>query len=451
MSDLPEAILSVLQPFASVFSQERVFRKACTLLLGCLLCLRDMTVCGALRALGRSNYKSYSCFHRLLNRNRWNMLKASEILLRLIVESFCPKILMFSIDDTIERRRGKKIKAKGVFKDPVGSGTGKQITCSGLRWVPVMILIQPPFMKRTVALPFLIPLSLSERTAKKLNRRHKSPQRIAEQVCCLLRRWFPDRTIALVADSGYTTTGLYRACQRHKIQLVTRARSNLRFYGLAPCRTGKRGRPRVKGDRLPSIQELARSDTLEWREVLVDSYGGVSEMRYVATLDVLWNPTEGGVIEVRLVFVKNPEDGPEAPVFCLMTSDSLLSVEQVIGLYSMRWSQEVTHRETREHLGVETQRQWSDLAIERTTPLLFGVYSLVFLIGHQLYKMIGVSPAQASWYQKSEPAFSDLLQTIRALIREHQLLQVWASHGVLRNIPYPKELLTIFQGMGMAA
>ena len=117
----------------------------------------------------------------------------------------------------------------------------------------------------------------------------------------------------------------------------------------------------------------------------------------------------------------------------------------------MRWSQEVTHREVREHLGVQTQRQWSDLAIQRTTPLLFGVYSLIFLFIHQLYGRDGVSPAQAAWYQKKEPAFSDLLHSVRIIIREHQLSEIWASHGILKNIQCPKELLSIFRGIGIAA
>jgi DDE superfamily endonuclease len=451
MTTLPSAMLAVLAPFASVFHQERVFRKAITLLIGCILCVGGVTVCAALRALGLETDTAYCRFHRLLSRNQWNMLTASKILLQLIVNAFCSSILTFSIDDTIERRRGKKIKAKGIFKDPVGTGNGKHVTCSGLRWVPVMVLIKVPFMKRTVALPFIVPLSLSERSATKIGSRHKSPQRIAEQICHLLRRWFPDRTIVLVADSAYTTTGLFKACQKLNIQLVTRARSNLRFCQLAPPRTGKRGRPRTKGDRLPSLKELRDSADLKWTQAVVEGYGGVEEMKWLATLDCLWDSVEGGIIKVRLVFVKALEDDFDAPVFCLITSALLLSAEQIVGVYGMRWSQEVTHREVREHIGVETQRQWSDLAIQRTTPLLFGIYSLIFLFIHQLYGRDGVSPMQATWYQKKEPAFSDLLHSIRSTIREHQLSEIWASHGILKNIQCPRELLAIFRGIGIAA
>lgn len=451
MTTLPDEILAVLQPFASVFPQERIFRKATTLLIGCILCIGGVTVCAALRALGLGGDKAYSRFHRLLNRNRWDMLEASHILLQSIVKAFCPSILIFSIDDTIERRRGKKIKAKGIFKDPVGTGNGKNVTCSGLRWVSVTILVQVPFMKRTISLPFMTLLSPSEQTATKIGCRHKSPQRIAEQVCHLLRRWFPNRMLVLVADSGYTTTGLFRACQKLNIQLVTRAKSNLRFCHLAPPRTGKRGRPRTKGDRLPPLKELRQSVDIKWTQALVESYGGVKEMRLMATLDCLWDSVEGGIIKIRLVFVKALEDGPEAPVFCLITSAPLLSAEQIASVYGMRWSQEVTHREVREHLGVETQRQWSDLAIQRTTPLLFGVYSLIFLFVHQLYGKEGVTSAQTAWYQKKEPAFSDLLTSIRGIIREHQLSEIWASHHILKNIHCPSELLAIFQGIGMAA
>ena len=314
-----------------------------------------------------------------------------------------------------------------------------------------MILIKVPFMSRTIALPFLVPLSLSERTAKKFGYRHKSPQRIAEQVCYLLRHWFPDRKVALVADAGYTTTGLHKACQKLGIQLITRARANLRFFRLAPPRTGKKGRPRTKGDRLPTLKELRDSTELKWNQITVESYGGRVEERLVATLDCLWDPSNGGIIQIRLVFIRACDEDPKAPVFCLITSASLLSIEEIASFYSMRWSQEVTHREVREYLGMETQRQWSDLAIQRCTPLLFGVYSLVFLIIHQLYGQNAVPTGQAAWYQKREPAFSDLLNSIRWMIREHQLSEIWARHSELKNIPCPKELFVILEGIGLAA
>ncbi len=200
------------------------------LFMGCILCTGSVTICAALRAVGLVSDRSYGRFHRLLNRSRWNMLRASNMLLRMIVDAFPSTILTFSVDDTIERRRGKKIRAKGIFKDPVGTGSGKPTTCSGLRWTPVMILIRIPFMKRTVALPFLTILNPSERTSKKIGRWHKSPQRSAEQVCHLLRRWFPKHIIVFVADAGYATTGLFRACRKLKINLVTRAKSNFRFF-----------------------------------------------------------------------------------------------------------------------------------------------------------------------------------------------------------------------------
>jgi len=379
------------------------------------------------------------------------MLLGSKILLQMIVKAFPSMILTFSVDDTIERRRGKKIRAKGIFKDPLGTGSGKHVTCSGLRWTPVMLLVRVPFMKRTVALPFLTILSHSERTSAKLNRRHKSPQRSAEQICYLLRRWFPKHTLVFVADAGYATTGLFRSCRKLQINLVTRAKSNLRFFRLAPPRTGKKGRPCTKGERLPSLKELRNSEARNWTEVVVESYGGSQTTRFIATFDCLWAPVEGERSEVRLLFVRKPHDGSDTPVFCLITQARDLSPEQIVGTYTMRWSQEVTHREAREHLGVETQRQWSDLAIERSTPLLFGIYSLVFLLGHQLHERGDISLPQTSWYKKEEPAFSDLLNAVRVMVREHQLLQVWSRHPILRNIQCPNELFSILEGFGMAA
>lgn len=449
---LPRTILSVLMPFAIIFQQNRVFQKALTLCMGTLLCLGGVTVCAALRALGMNTDRAYGRFHRLLNRDRWNMLLASKLLLHQLLNTFAPHIITFAIDDTIERRRGKKIKAKGFFKDPLGTGASKIVTCSGLRWVPIMLLVKVPFMKRTIALPFMTVLSPSEKTCKKMNRRHKSPQRIAEQVCCLLRRWLPNRQLILVTDAGYTTKGLFRICQTLNIQLVARARANGRFFDLPPQRTGQRGRPKIKGERLPSLKAMKQNPHRQWTAVEMEGYGGMQRMCWVSVTECCWVPSEGGgVIRVRLVFVKDSHDKDDSPVFCLITSASQLSLGAIVSTYTCRWSQEVTHRDVREHLGMETQRQWSDLSISRSTPLLFACYSLVFLIAHRMHQESPIETTQASWYQKEEPAFSDLMTGIRKMIREHQLNRIWGKHPILQNIPCPKALFQIFQGLGMAA
>jgi hypothetical protein len=336
------------------------------------------------------------------------------------------------------------------ISNPLGTGSGKTVTCSGLRWIPIMILVRVPFMKRTVALPFMVILSPSEKTAKNMGCRHKSPQRLAEQVCYALRRWLPDNLIVLVTDAGYTTKGLFRVCKKLKIQLIARAKSNMRFFELAPPRTGKRGRPRLKGHRLPSLKEIRDSPDIKWKQVMVEGYGGVNKECMVATQECLWDPAEGGgQIQVQLIFVKDLKDSNDSSVFCLITIATHLSSEEIVTAYAKRWSQEVTHRECRESLGMETQRQWSDLAIERTTPLLFACYSLIFLIANQLYNKI--TPAQSAWYQKRELTFSDLLSFVRKMIRENQLSQVWSKHPILKNIHCPTELLQIFEGIGLAA
>ncbi len=385
MPTLPDAILTVLMPFAIIFQQHRVFQKAVTLFMGTLLCLGGVTVCAALRALGMNTDRAYSRFHRLLNRDLWNMLLGSKILLNKLINAFPSNTITFAIDDTIERRRGKKIKAKGFFKDPLGTGANKVITCSGLRWVPIMLLVKVPFMKRTVGLPFMVVLSPSEKTCQKMNRRHKSPQRIAEQVCCLLRRWLPSQQLILVTDAGYATKGLFRICKKLNIEFVTRAKANGRFFNLPPQRTGKKGRPSIKGERLPSLKAMKNDPHRQWTMVEIEGYGGKQRSCWVSATECCWAPSEGGgVIHIRLIFVKNTQEEDGAPVFCLITSTSELSLEVAVNTYTGRWSQEVTHRDVREHLGMETQRQWSDLSIARSTPSLFACYSLVFLITHSL-------------------------------------------------------------------
>lgn len=406
-------------------------------MMGAMLCRGGVTVCAALRAVGLSAERCFCRYHRLLNRDRWDLLAGAKVLLFLLLKFFPPgDALTFVIDDTVERRRGKQINAKGWFKDPVQSGSGKVITTSGLRWMPVMLLTQVPFIGRIFALAFLTILVSSEKTQKKLGERHRSPQRRASQVVCLLRRWLRHQKLRLVVDAGYACVELARQRLRQGVTLVTRLRVNARLFELGPAKTGKKGRPRQKGRRL-NLRETAA--TLYWRKHTIKGYKGVEEERELTELICLWAPAgKGCLLRVRLILCRTNSTGP---LFTLLTTDMAISAKEVVELYILRWNQEVTHREVREHLGMETQRQWSDLAIERTTPLLFALHSLVFVFASHLHKESPLQIAQSAWYSKEGLTFSDLLHAVRGVLREHVFLRVLAKDPNLQKFPPGKELL----------
>lgn len=450
MPILPSQILTVLLPFAKMFALSKTFSKGLFLMMGALLCRGGVTVCGALRALFHSSEECFGRYHKFLSRDRYDLMQGGKILLDTLIETFCPDgPITIALDDTLERRRGKKIKAKGRFKDPVDSSAGKIVTSYGLRWMPVMLLTPIPFIKRMVALPFLTVLTKSEKRCKEHNERHKSPQKLAGQVVSLLRRWLPSRQLRLVVDAGYACSELVRQCIKHDVTLATRLRVNARLFELPPPSTGRRGRPRTKGKRLGRIPEVASG--LSWATKTIRGYKGVEIVREVGERSCLWAPAgQGDPIHIRIVFSKDPEE-PKENIFALMTTDFDIPAEEVVEMYIARWSQEVTHREAREYCGVETQRQWSDLAIARTTPLLFGLYSLVFLMANAIHQVASIEPASASWYQKEGLTFSDLLRTVRGVIQRHLFSQRLLADPRLQKYPLSAELQDVLLEMIEAA
>ena len=251
----------------------------------------------------------------------------------------------------------------------------------------------------------------------------------------MLRRWFPLFQLRLVVDAGYASVELARKCIQRRVSLITRLRVGTRLFEFAPPRTGKRGRPATKGKRL-CLQEVIAA--LAWNGHAIKSYGEKEETITLAEFICVWAPSDGGLpIPVRVI-VSKKLDGS---LFTLLTTDSEMPAKEVIELYIARWSQEVTHREVRDHLGMETQRQWSDCAIERTTPLIFALYSLIFVMASHLNSCKPLQAAQAAWYNKSGLAFSDLVYTVRATLREHLFSRLWATDPILHKIAPSKELL----------
>src|SRR4051794_24210121 len=261
MHALPTAMVQLLAPFALLFSQ-RVWCYAQVLLAGTILASGKRTVSAALQVMGLGRTKHYQRYHRVLNRAVWSSREASRVLLGLLVKTFLSegKPLVIGLDETLERRWGAKIVAKGIYRDPVRSSHGHFVKASGLRWVCLMLLVPVPWASRTWALPFLSALAPSERYAQEQGKKpHKKLTDWARQMLFLVRRWWPEREI--VAGSGYTCIKLLASCRRFlpkPVTFVTRLRLDAALYEPAPPRRpGQMGRPRLKDKRLPTLAAVA--------------------------------------------------------------------------------------------------------------------------------------------------------------------------------------------------
>jgi hypothetical protein len=416
MHALPTTMIRVLVPFAPLFSR-RVWQHALVLLAGAILAPGVRTVSSALRAMGLDKEKRFHRYHRVLNRASWSSRGASRVLLGLLVEMFVPEgePLVVGIDETLERRWGKKIAAKGVYRDPVRSSHENFVKASGLRWVCVMLLVPIPWAARVWALPFLSALAPSERYAAQRGKRHKKLTEWAWQLLLLLRRWYPEREIIAVADSTYASLKLLFRCRSlsKPVTFITRLRLDAALYEPAPPRRPRQiGRPRLKGERLPNLSVVAEDPSTSWKcAKIANWYGSGERMVEIASETAVWYSTGLFAVPVRWVLIRDPQG--QFKTQALLCTDLSADAQKILSWFVMRWQLEVTFQEVRRHLGFETQRQWSDLAIRRATPVLLGLFSLVTLFAHRQLTEAAGAFRQAAWYHKSNPTFADALALVR--------------------------------------
>jgi hypothetical protein len=430
-------MVGVLAPFAPLFST-RVWRHAQVLLTGALLAPAQRTVTAALRVTGLAQLPQFHRYHRVLSRDRWSSLALGHVLLRLLVATFAPTgPLVFGIDETIERRRGKRIAAKGIYRDAVRSSHSHFVKASGLRWVCLMLLVPIPWAARTWALPVLTALAPSERYTTEHGRRHKPITEWARQLLCVVRRWWPDRALIAVADSSYAALDFLAACAawRNPITVITRLRLDAALYEPAPPRRPhQNGRPRVKGKRLPTLATVAVAVPTQWTAVPVAQWYGAGERTVeVASDTAVWYHSGLPPVPLRWVLVRDPAG--QFATQALLCTDVAQPPAQILAWFVRRWQLEVTFEEARRHLGVETQRQWSDLAIQRTTPVLFGLFSVVTLLAHEHACETALVVRQAAWYQKDEPTFADALAVVRRDLWQHLAFRTSAADSELIKVP----------------
>jgi hypothetical protein len=406
----------LLSGFAIAFTAP-TFANALVLLYGTILAPGRRTVTAALRVMGLADSPHFTNYHRVLNRAQWSPWRLSKLLLALIIRTCLPAgaPLLIVFDETMERRGGPQIKYLGWFRDAVTSTANHVNTVLGIRWLCVALLVPVPWSRRLWALPFLAIPTLAPQTSAKLGKRHRTLVAWAAVLIDRLRRWQPDREIIVVGDGSYAAVSLVQRCQRlqRPVKLVSRLRLDAVLHDPPrPQPRSKRGPKPKKGARQPSLADrLADPDTV-WQTVTLLWYGGVEKTVEYMSGTALWYHRGEAPVALRWVLVRCPDDAHFKPsaYFC---SDPTVPAEQILRWFIARWNIEVTFEELRAQLGFETQRQWSERAIERTTPCLFGLFSLVVLMAKTLHPAT-LPIRQAAWYVKDEATFSDALAAVRA-------------------------------------
>jgi hypothetical protein len=434
---LPSEYTTILTSFARLFTK-RIWGHTQVLLIGAILTPGQRTVAAVLRIMGLDGERHFQNYHRVLNRAQWSNLEVSDLLLAWLVKTFVPSgPIIMGLDDTIERRRGAKIKAKGIYRDPVRSSQSHFVKASGLRWLSLMLLTPIPWAKRIWALPFLTALCPSERYYEKRVRGHKKLTDWARQMLFQVQRWLPDRQLVIVADASFAAIDfLWRVTQRaNPICVITRFRLDAALYNPAPARKeGQKGRPRKKGARLPTLEQILADPETVWKKLAVpDWYGEGPRVVEIVSDTAVWFHNGMPPLPIRWVLIRDPKRRFKSQA--LLSTDLTILPAQIVKWFVMRWQVEVTFHEVRTHLGVETQRQWSDLAIARTTPSLLGLFSLVTLLAHTHVRCNKLPVRQAAWYSKPLPTFIDALAIVRQHFWQHLYFQPSHFQGDIRKIP----------------
>jgi hypothetical protein len=252
-----------------------------------------------------------------------------------------------------------------------------------------------------------------------------------------VRRWLPERDLVVVADASFAAIELlaHWAHLPKPITAIVRLGLDAALYAPAPPKeTGKPGRPRKKGQRLPNLEDVAADPHTAWQRVTIPNWYGECERSVEIVSDTaIWY--HGGLppLPIRWVLIRDPLG--KFKTQALLCTDPDQEPPQILSWFVCRWQMEVTFHEVRTHLGVETQRQWSHTAIQRSMPILMGLFSLVTLLAHAQAKDHSLPIRQTAWYHKEMPTFSDALALVRGQIWDAQHLSMSLSQGEISKIP----------------
>jgi hypothetical protein len=401
---VPASLMTLLQAFAPLFTAPS-FRTFTAMACGFLAQPGKRTVCGMLTGAGLSRLWPHDRAHWFFSRARWNAddlgLAAAVLVVSLLVPAGAP--VDVAVDDTLFKRRGKKVWAASWFHD--GSAPGPAKTGYGNNWVILGIVVRLRFMSRPVAVPVMAKLVIKGSNSKS---RLWLARRMAERLAAAL----PGRRVRVVADSAYAGGELKHLPAG--VSWTTRLRKDAALHDLPPARTGRPGRPRVKGDRLPSLAKIAAA--AEFSRVTVTRYGR-TETVAAAVVTCLWYSVFGS----RPVTVVIVRDKPGSGFgIALVTTDREATAEQVIERYATRWSIEIAIEDAKQVFGTGQARNRTARAVERTVPFQIACQAAAVT----WYATAGHDPADvrerralAPWYtSKAEPATADMAAKLRRVI-----------------------------------
>ncbi len=412
---LAPSLLPLVAQFSTCFTRPS-FETFQHIVAGWILCLGRHTVTGVLHASGAVGIKHHTSFHRFFRSAAWHVEGISVWLLGLVLGLLSQdERLVISIDDTLTRHTGKHIRAAAMHHDPLLSTRAKPVFHWGHVWVVLAVVVRVPQWKKTFALPVMVRLYRSKKLCAKEERPFRKKTELAAEMIITLAGYHPERQFLIVADSAFGNASVIKKLPAN-VHFTGRSRLDAALYDRPQQR--RRGRPRVKGQRLPTPAARAQSG-LGWQALKVEVYGRRVTVQ-VKVFDALWYVVAGGRC-LRFVLVRGWPGHDHDDV--LFSTDLSLSAPDIIMDYCLRWSLEVTFHDAKGKLGLEDPQNRTEQAVERTAPMALWVYSLTVV----WYLTVGKDLPAARllslpWYKKTTPAFSDMLAALRRETWRHRIL-----------------------------
>jgi hypothetical protein len=376
------------------------------------------TVTGVLRASGGVGLKHHTTFHRFFRKAIWDPDVLGIFLIRLVLR-FIPRQepIYIPVDDTLGRHTGKCISAAGMHHDPLLSTRTKAVFHFGHVWVVLAMVIRVPRWNKAFALPVMARLYRPEKVCVKEGTPFYKKTDLAVQMIHLLALVCCERQCYVIGDALYANSSVVKSLPPN-VHFVGRGRPDAALYAVPKQK--RMGRPRVKGERLPSPSERA-SLARGWRRFVVSIHGKEVSL-LVKVFNAIWYKVSGGRC-LRFTLVRGWPGHEHDDVLC--STDLTLSAEEMIHIYCLRWNVEVTFQETKGRLGFEDVQNRTKKAVERTAPMALWTYTLTVTWYIQTHlKTNALSLPQFPWYEKTVPSFSDMLASLRREIWRHRVLDL---------------------------
>jgi len=416
MSTIANQEPALLSLFESAFTTTATFVRAKLLGVAAILTTGRRTVANLLRTVAGLTEGASSSYHRVLSLAQWSGLTLAAILTRFLIRHFWPQGRIRLVgDDTVTEHPGRKVYGKARHRDAVRSSHSYTAWRWGHKWVVLAILVQFPFATRPWALPVLVALYRSPQDNQQRGRPHKTPAQLLQLLVRIVRRWFPDRQFLFAGDGGYgshETASLARS-QAGMVHVVSKFPANANLYEPPPPYTGH-GRPRVKGKKLPSPQEVVAQ--AQRTQLNVAWYGGGRRDVAVVSGTGHWYQAGKGLVPVRWVYVHDLTGTHRDEYF--YSTDLTMTPQEIIEEYTGRWNIETTFEDTRAYLGLESTRGRCQRTVGRAEPCLLGLYSVVALL-YWLLPPADQDQGIVEWAGKQTVTFSDAITALRRWLWTH--------------------------------